>query len=243
MITLYGWGPIFGCPSPSPFVMKSEIQLQMLGVDFRRALADLDQVPKHKAPYLMDGDLLVQDSNFIRAHFERKLGRSLNDGLSDAERAAGWALERMAEGHLTDVMAMERWQKDANFFKGPVHFFDAVPEPARAQVVKDVREQFAATKYGSGIGRHSEEERLQLAAWDLEALALHLDTKDFLFGDRPTAADASVTGVLISCATDFFDTPLTGLVHRHANLVDYIGRMKARYFARNLWPMSEPAEA
>ena len=32
MTTLFGWGPMFDCPSPSPFVMKSDIQLQMLGV-------------------------------------------------------------------------------------------------------------------------------------------------------------------------------------------------------------------
>ena len=56
MITLFGWGPMFDCPSPSPYVMKSDIQLQMLGVDFDRAIADLDAVPKHKAPYVMDGD-------------------------------------------------------------------------------------------------------------------------------------------------------------------------------------------
>ena len=63
----------------------------------------------------------------------------------------------------------------------------------------------------------------------------------FLFGEKPTVADASVASVLISCATEFFDTPLTKLVRGHTNLVAYMDRMKGAYFARNLWPVSEMA--
>ncbi|KCZ92416.1 glutathione S-transferase family protein [Hyphomonas johnsonii] len=241
MITLYGWGPQFDCPSPSPYVMKTEIQLQMLGVAFDRAVADLDAVPKHKAPYVMDGDLLVQDSNFIRAHFEKKLGRSLAAGLSDEDSVTSWALERMAEDHLATVMAMERWLKDDNFFKGPAAFFSDVPEPARAGVMKEVREGIAAGQYARGMGRHTEAERMQLAAWDLQAIAIQLAGQRYLFGDEPTVADASVSAVLISCATEFFDTPLTGLVRDHTNLVGYMDRMKAKYFTKNRWPVPEMA--
>ena len=241
MITLYGWGPMFDCPSPSPYVMKTDIQLQMLGVEFDRAIADLEAVSKHKAPYVMDGDLLIQDSNFIRAHFEKKLHKSLDAGLTDEQRAASWALERMAEGHLTTIMAMERWLKDDNFFKGPVHFFDDVPEPALSNVVGPLREGMATTQYATGMGRHTEAERMQLAEWDLQAIAVQLARKPYLFGDKPTVADASVASVLISCATEFFDTPLTKLVRGHTNLVAYMDRMKGAYFARNLWPVSEMA--
>jgi glutathione S-transferase len=241
MMTLYGWGPMFDCPSPSPFVMKSDMQLQMLGAVFERAFADLDAVPKKKAPYLMDGRRLIEDSNFIRAHVEAKLGRSLLDGLDDADRATSWAFERMAEGHLTGVMLMERWLKDENFHRGPALFFGDVPEPAREGVMQEVRKGIAATQYESGLGRHSEEERLQLAALDIEAVASKLGGQDYLFGDRPTAADASVSAILISCATEYFDTPLTGLVRGHGNLVDYMDRIKARFFAKNPWPAYEMA--
>ncbi|MBA3068839.1 MAG: glutathione S-transferase family protein [Hyphomonas sp.] len=241
MITLFGWGPMFDCPSPSPYVMKSEIQLQMLGVDFGRALADLDSVSKRKAPYLRDGDLLVQDSHFIRVHFEDKLGKSLDAGLAPAQQAAGWALERMVEGHLVDVMVIERWQNDKNFFKGPAHFFDGVPEQARDAVIKEARGSVVSLQYAKGIGRHSEAERFHLAARDIDAVARQLADQNYLFGDHPVAADASVGAVLISGATEFFETPLTGLIRRHANLVAYMDRIKARYFARNLWPSFEMA--
>ena len=93
MITLYGWGPMFDCPSPSPYVMKTLIQLQMLGVDFQCAMADLETVSKGKAPYLDDDGMLIQDSNFIRSHFEKKLGKSLDAGLSDQEKSANRSMQ------------------------------------------------------------------------------------------------------------------------------------------------------
>ena len=236
MITLYGWGPMFDCPSPSPFVMKADIQLQMLGVEFTRAIADLDSVPKHKAPYVIDDGQLIEDSNFIRQHFEAKLGRGLYDGLSGKDIAASWALERMAEGQLTKIMAYERWMKDMNFEKGPAHFFSDVPAQARPGVQKEVRQGLAAIHTGEGTGRFTDAERMQLATWDVGAIAMHLGDQAFLFGSEPTCADASVAAVLIACATEFFDTPLAGIIRQHANLVSYMDRMKDRYFASADWP-------
>ena len=246
MITLYGWGPMFDCPSPSPFVMKADIQLQMLGVSFTRAIADLDAVPKHKAPYVIDDGELIEDSNFIRRHYETKLGKGLYDGMSGETIALSWALERMAEGQLTKIMAYERWMKDDNFNKGPAHFFQDVPAPARPAVLKEVREGVSMTHMGEGTGRFTEDERMQLADWDIGAIALQLGDQDYLLGDAPTCADAAAAAVLISCATEFFDTPLTGLVRKHANLPAYIDRMKARYFSHVVWPawpdaVAEPA--
>lgn len=234
--TLYGWGPLFGCPSPSPFVMKADMQLQMLGVDFDYALADLQSVPKQKAPYVMDDGQLIQDTNFIRAHFEAKAGRQLDDALTSDQRASGWGLERMAEGHLRSAILSERWLNDDNFDKGPVLFFMGVPEEARKQVCDQVRADIAGMMQGEGFGRHSQEERMQLAAWDVAAIAAQLGDRAFLFGDTPTVADAGVGGMIISAETDFFDTPLTQIVRQHDNLVAYIDRLKQRFFAVDRWP-------
>jgi len=241
MTTLYGWGPMFDCPSPSPYVMKADIQLQMLGVEFDRAIADLETVSKHKAPYVEDDGQIIQDSNFIRAYFERKLGRSLHDGLSPRQQALSWSLERMAEGHLTDVMAGERWMNDDNFRKGPAQFFADVPEPMRQQVCEEVREGIRQTRWGAGIGRHSHDEQMQLAAWDIAAIAAQLGSQMFLLGDEPGVADASVSAVLISCATPYFDTPLASLVTAHSNLTGYMRRMKECYLPQGAWPAFEMA--
>lgn len=236
MTTLYGWGPMFGAPGPSPFVMKTDIQLQMLDVDFDRAIADLESVTKHKAPYVEDDGAIIEDSTFIRRYFEKKTGRSLDAPLSRDEHLTGWAFEKMLENHLTPIMAMERWLIEANFNKGPAMFFADVPEAARQQVLDDVRAQISATMIGQGIGRHSREERMELANLDITSVSLFLDEKDFFFGDEPTGVDAFAYAILASCGTDFFDTPLTGLVDKHANLRPYLARMEARFFSDVEWP-------
>lgn len=233
MTTLYGFGPAFGLPSPSPYVMKTEIQLQMLGVEYESAFADLDSVPKHKAPYVEDDGEIIQDSNFIRAHFENKLNKRLDEELSDADRVTSWALERMAEDHMAKALMMARWLDDGNFNKGPIAFFMEVPEEARKQVTDEVRDTLRQTLYESGFGRHSEAERMQLVRYDMAAIAGQLGDKPFLFGDEPTVADAAVSGVLTSCATPFFDTPLVEMVAGHDNLPGYLKRMEARFFADN----------
>ncbi len=236
MTTLFGWGPMFGCPGPSPYVLKSDMQLQMLGVEFDRKIADLEAVSKHKAPYVEDEGQIIQDSSFIRAHFESKLDKILDDYETNEERGVAWALERMAEGHLLTTMAMERWLVEENFNKGPRLFFMDVPAEMREQVCKDVVAEIAATQQGTGMARHSREERLRLAKWDIMAIAATLGAKPFLMGDKASAPDASVSAALISCATDYFDTPLVDMVREYPNLVEYMQRVEETYFAENKWP-------
>jgi len=178
MTTLYGWGPMFDSPSPSPFVMKTDIQLQMLGVTFDRAIANLESVAKNKAPYVEDDGAIIEDSSFIRFHFERKLGKDLDEGLTQAQRGQAWAVERMLEDRLNLIMVHERWLDDANFNKGPRMFFMGVPEAARQQVCDGARNDLKAMMQGHGIGRHSREERMQLAGRDIAAVAAML-------GDQP----------------------------------------------------------
>jgi glutathione S-transferase len=234
--TLFGWGPMFGMRGPSPFVLKTDIQLQMLGLRFERAIADLDAVPKRKAPYVRDGEQLIEDSTFIRAHFERKLDRHLDARLTREQRATAWALERMLEDHLYFIAVHERWLEDANFVKGPAQFFDEVPEAQRQAVMDQVRAELRQMLLGQGLGRHSRAERMELAARDIAAVADTLGAKSYLFGAEPSAADAVAFGMLSSCATRFFDSPLPELVERHASLVAYLQRMEERFFSGVSWP-------
>jgi len=212
----------------------------MLGVDYDCAFADLDSVPKHKAPYVKDGDQIIEDSHFIRMYFEDKLGKLLDEALPEEERAIGWALERMAEDHLAKYMLMARWLDDDNFNKGPATFFMSVPEEARQTVINKARSDVNEGLYNEGFGRHSEAERMAMVARDIDAIACQLGGGAFLFGDNPSAADAAVSAVLTSCATPFFNSPLVGMVAAYDNLAAYIKRIDTRFFSKNNWPYTAP---
>ena len=50
MITLYGFGAGFGLPEISPFVTKTEVQLKMAGLAYRKEKAKPPASPKGQLP-------------------------------------------------------------------------------------------------------------------------------------------------------------------------------------------------
>ncbi len=119
MIILYGAGEGFGLPEISPYVTKTEVQLRVAGLRYRKERAAPNISPKGQLPFINDEGDLVGDSTFIRAHIERKYDIDLDEGLSPRRRAEGWAIERMLENHFGWVMAYTRWIMPENFSKGP----------------------------------------------------------------------------------------------------------------------------
>ncbi len=135
MIILYTFGPYFGLPDPSPFVMKAEVLLKMANLPFETDTGGFNKAPKGKLPYIADDGEIIADSTLIRLHIERKYGFDFDAGLSLPERGIAWAFEKMCEDHLYWAGLHARWMVDENFDKGPRRFFDAVPSPLRPLVV------------------------------------------------------------------------------------------------------------
>jgi hypothetical protein len=129
MITLYGFGPAFGLPDPSPFVMKAELLLKMAGLPYKADTGGMRKAPKGKLPYIVDDGEAVGDSTFIRWHIEKKYQIDFDRGLTPEQRAIAWAFEKMLEDHLYWAVVKDRWLNDANFAKGPRKFFRGLPAP------------------------------------------------------------------------------------------------------------------
>jgi glutathione S-transferase len=232
MIVLYAFGPAFGLPDPSPFVMKTEVQLKMAGVSYRFERGAPPTAPKGKVPYIQDGSERIGDSTFIRAHIETETGFDFDKGLSAGQRAEAWAIERMLEDHLYFALIHARWMDDANFAKGPAHFFDGMPEDTREAARSQARERARQNLIAHGIGRHCDDEIVQLGARSLNSLSMLLDDKSYLFGETPCGADATAFGMAASILTPFFEAPLRRRAESHANLVAYRDRMMQRYYPK-----------
>jgi glutathione S-transferase len=230
MITLYTFGPAFGLPDPSPFVMKAEMLLKLSGLPYHTNTRGFGKAPKGKLPYIDDDGERIADSSFIRMHLEKKYGIDFDRGLNPEQRGAAWAFEKMVEDHLYWAAVNERWMDDANFAKGPVNFFKRAPAPLRPFIIMFVRRKIRQNLYGQGIGRHSPAEIAALADRGIAAIADYLGEKPFFMGSEPLGVDAAMFAFAAAVLCPTFDGALRAIAARHDNLKRYVGRMTARYY-------------
>jgi glutathione S-transferase len=230
MITLYTYGPYFGLPDPSPFVMKAEVLLKMANLPYETDTGGLKKAPKGKLPYIDDDGAIIADSTFIRLHIEKKYGFDFDAGLSPPERAIAWAFAKVCEDHLYWVGLHARWVVDANFNRGPRRFFDSAPAPLRPLVVAMVRRQVRRNLWGHGMGRHTTAEMERLAARDIGAIADYLADKPYLMGEAPSGADATVFPFMAHALCPLFDTAILTCAGQRPNLVAYRDRLMKQYF-------------
>ena len=242
MITLYGFGPGFGLPEISPFVSKTEVQLKMAGLSYRKERAKPTASPKGQLPFIDDDGESVADSSFIRAHIEGKYGFDFDAPLSLQARAQAWAFERMIEHHLYWALVGARWVDPEKFAKGPAHFFDGAPEHLRERLREDAQFCVAENYLLSGLGRHAPDDDVDLAVRSLFALSVQLGDKPFLMGDTACGADATAFGALAGILTPFFTSQLRERTEQFGNLTDYVDRMMLQYYSDFAWtPLRQAA--
>ena len=242
MITLYGFGEGFGLPEISPFVTKTEVQLKMAGLAFRKERAKPPASPKGQLPYIVDADESIADSTFIRAHLEGKYGVDFDAPLSLQARAQAWAFERMIEHHLYWAMVGARWVDSENFAKGPAHLFDGAPEHLREKLREDAQFRVAENYLLSGLGRHAPDDDVDLALRSLFALSVQLGDKPYLMGDSACGTDATAFATLAGILTPFFDSPLRARAEQFGNLTAYVDRMMLEHYPDFGWtPLRQAA--
>lgn len=233
MITLHTFGPAFGQPDSSPFVMKAMALLKLSGQPFTTSVyaGGPKLGPKGKRPYLVDDGVTVADSTLIRFHLEQTYGLDFDAHLTPQQKGVTWAVEKMCEEHLYFAVVYFRWMVDENFNKGPATFFNKVPALIRLFVRAAMRNKSRKMLHAQGLGRHTEAEITQLASRDIDALAQVLGDDDWLGGSTPCAADASAGAFVLACLCEHFDTPLLTRAKSHTNLVAYAQRVQHGFFA------------
>lgn len=230
MITLYAFGPFYGLPDLSPFVMKAEMLLKIAGLDYVTNTTGFNNAPKGKLPYIDDDGDIIADTTFIRRHIEKKYGVDFDKGLDAEQRAIAWAFERMFEDHIYWTLMHARWVDEDNFNRGPRVFFQRLPIPMRLIVPRLARRQMSAQVMGQGMGRHSAAEIAELGTRSFDAAAAFLGQKTYSMGDALSGLDATAFAFLASALCPVFETPLRTAVERHDNIKTYVRRMTDRYY-------------
>lgn len=228
-IQVYALPPIWGTPSPSPFVIKLYTWLRMAGLPYETPpLKGRPASRTGKIPYvrLSDGRELY-DSTLIIETLAQERGVDLDAALDPHRRALGHVLRRTIEEGTYFCGAWERWF-GAGAQATRRDYFLHLPALARPLVATIAARGMRTNLHGQGTGRHRPEDIRRFAAADLDAVA-ELFEGPYVLGE-PSSVDATVFAFLWGWSAGPFATPLRERLQQHPELVAYAERMRARWF-------------
>lgn len=236
-IILHKYNAAWGLPDVSPFCIKVETYLRMARLPFRTCLADSRSAPRGKLPYVEHAGKFIPDSRDIVAHFEALLSRPLDAGLSASDRALTAAFRGLFESELYFCEVYRRWQSEPgwNQYQPALHDYATqrgLPRVLRPLLLRMVRKRLVRDLWGQGTGRRSSAEVDARACEALEAAATQLGPGPYFLGATPRTIDATVFAFVWSLLDAPFESPVRERARGLGNLVDYVRRMRAVYFAQ-----------
>jgi glutathione S-transferase len=185
---------------------------------------DPRKAPKAKLPVLVDEDKTIPDSDQIRDHLEAKLKVDFDEGLTDEQRGQSRALIRMMEEHFYFAVVCDRWLDETVWPLIKTVYFGHLPGLMRGFITRVARKQAIGQVNNQGMGRHSPDERFERARKDIAAVKAVLGDKPFLFGDKPTGADATVVAMFGAAAGTPASTQIRDHIREDKNLMAYLER-------------------
>lgn len=232
-ITLYQFPPALGLPNASPFCLKAETYFKMAGLDYKnRYVEQPNKAPLGKLPYMSFNGSDVADSGVMIETLRDADVADLDAHLTAEQKAVTFAFQRLVEEHLYWVLLYSRWIDDRYCDLIKEGFFASVPKPMRGVVFKIVQRGLIKAARGHGMARHDEEMIYAMGRNDLQAIADALGDKPYFHGDQVSSIDAALYGSLASIIlADMKPTPLTDAAKSMPNLVAYVERIKAEFWA------------
>jgi len=237
MLQLKSFGPAFGQPDASPFVVKAMCLLTMAKAEWENNPgSDSRKAPHQKLPALQHGTQMISDSEAIRYFLEEQNSIDFDEPLDAQQRAHSRALIRMVEEHCYFAGLRDRWTNDNTWAYMKPLFFEQAPSLLRPIIASFVRKAVVGQAMAQGIGRFEYDTMVKRISYDLDAIEQTLGTQTFLFGEKPTAADASVGAVLSALAPNISETKLKQAVTSRPNLVRYLKNIEETIYPKSINP-------
>jgi glutathione S-transferase len=234
-VRVHKFGPAFGLPDASPFVMKVETYLRMTGQEYEVVSGDVRKAPRRQLPVIeIDGER-IPDSSIIVDRLESARKDKLDGHLDEKQRAVALAFKSMLEEHLYFGVLYMRWTMDDGWavwepvLREMLGNF-GVPSLMRGFVCKSARKGTIERSARQGIGRAPRGEVVATCNKLTDALSVQLGDGPFFCGDKPTTYDATVYAFTAGLLCPAFDNEIRKHAASKENLVSYEKRMKEKYW-------------
>lgn len=231
MIILDTYQGAFGEPSASPFCVKAMCLMEMSNLKWEaKYISNPSKAPKQKLPVMHDGSTTIADSEFIRIHLEEKYKIDFDSHLSSEQKAISRMIIRALDEHFYFLVVSARWTNEESWLNLKQIFFGQLPFPVKLFVPKIVRKGVIKMLNAQGVGRHNFAEQLTKAKQDVDAIAQLLGDSKFLFGDKPSAADASAIPMLRAALYLKPSQEISAYIEKNKKLFAYLERGKKHLY-------------
>jgi len=235
MIKVHKFGPAFGLPDASPFVVKVETYLRMTEQPYETVLGDVRKAPRGQLPLAEIDGKLVPDSTAIIDQLEAARPAKLDARLDARHRASARAFKSMLEEHLYFGMLFFRWTTDEGWAVFEPSLREmlgtmGVPAVMRGMVAKSARKYTVSRTRAQGIGRKPRAEIAAVCNELVDALAEQLGDSPYLWGSELTTYDATGYAFVAGILCPAFDNELRRHAEAKSNLVAYATRMRESYW-------------
>lgn len=238
MITLYTAPSMWGLPSISPACMKLETWFRMAKLPYTTVVVTAQNfaiAPKGKIPFIDYQEKVFGDSTLIIEMFKEKEGIDLDANLTPTERAISLAFRRMLKENTYWGAVYIRYNMEENwrFYRRDVlasMLGAEVPVEEWEPFVEEIRQSTLSQIDAHGMGRHSEEEIVQITCADLQALSDFLGDKPFFMGDNPTTLDATAYAYIGNFIKPPYKSPIVDHALQLSNLCQHYERMTQEFF-------------
>jgi hypothetical protein len=148
MIKLYQFPAAWGLPNPSPYCMKLEVYMRLAEIPYEIVTwQDPRKAPKGKLPMIEHDGHRLPDSEFALHFLAERATVDLDGHLSPAERATGYAVQKMLDEGFYWTGVYSRWVDDRVWPTIKKQFFghmppvlrDILPAMIRRKVKRDRR--------------------------------------------------------------------------------------------------------
>ncbi|GAA6153605.1 glutathione S-transferase C-terminal domain-containing protein [Pseudoteredinibacter isoporae] len=236
MIKLYGFGPSFGMPDPSSFVLKVNCYMRMANIEFESVNGQeyLRKAPKGKLPYVEWDGQIIPDSQEILNVLDEKYGRPLEKDLNAEQQAQSYLLTKSLDENLYWCLVYSRWGREDGWEVTKDALFSSLPGPLKLIVPSLVRRGVVKKLEQHGMGMHSDEEIQAIAKQSIDALAVLLGDKPYFFGDKPSNLDATAFGIIVQLTHSDNDIVISRFAKAHQNLVDFCVRIANAYYPEEI---------
>ncbi|XP_053342950.1 failed axon connections homolog [Clarias gariepinus] len=178
-------------PSVYPFCLKLETYLRMVDLPYQTYF-DGRLSAQGTMPWIKYNHECVSGTEFIIEFLEKKLGVSLNRGLSAEDSAITHTITKMVEEHLHWTIAYCQWVENVEETRRRL----GVCELLQWSVCELNGSLVKREMYCHGLGRFNTQLIHTLLERDLRTLSTLLGDKEYMMGSKVSSVDAAVFGHL-----------------------------------------------